>query len=1382
MITTRNGKNLKQHIVNQINLVTAVFVVLVVASGKTTAQTQTWNVGAASNIGGVESVKATLSEGTLTISGTGAMMDYHSQTTNPRPPWFWDNITTVVIEEGVTSIGIEAFLSRTGLTSVTIGNSVTTIGQGAFSYCTGLTSVTIPNSVTTIGQGAFSYCTGLTSVTIGNSVTSIGSSAFGGCTGLTSVTIPNSVTSIGGSAFGGCTGLTSVTIPNSVTSIGGSAFGGCTGLTSINVDPNNANFSSEDGVLFNKNKTTLIQYPAGKQGTLYTIPNSVTSIGSSAFYGCTGLTSVTIPNSVTSIGDDAFRGCIGLTSVTIPNSVTYIGWNAFNGCTGLTSVTIPESVTSIRNNAFLGCTGLTSINVDMDNASYSSEDGVLFSKSKNNLILYPQGRQGSYTIPNSVTSIGDRAFYGCTGLASVTIGNSVTSIRDRAFYGCTGLASVTIGNSVTSIGDGAFYGCTGLASVTISNSVTFIGDGAFGGCRGLTSITIPNSVTYIGDSAFSGCTGLTSVTIGNSVTTIGVHAFNGCTGLTSVTIGNSVTSIRSYAFSGCTSLRSITVLNPIPPSIQSSTFMGLSPNTARLNLPQGSAALYGGANFWKEFHIPTGVWDCGTIPGTVSATLDEEWTLTISGAGAMMDYGQITPPWVSKNFITSVVIEDGVTTIGNWAFGGCTGLTSVTIPNSVTSIGDYAFSRCTGLTSVTIGNSVTSIGDRAFYGCTGLASVTIGNSVTSIGNDAFYGCTGLTSVTIGNSVTSIGNYAFSGCTGLTSVTIPNSVTSIGNYAFSGCTGLTSVTIPNSVTSIGYYAFSRCTGLTSVTIGNSVTTIGIWAFDNCRGLTSINVGPDNANFSSEDGVLFNKNKTTLRQYPAGKQGTSYTIPNSVTNIVEEAFHGCTGLTSINVDPNNANFSSEDGVLFNKNKTTLRQYPAGKQGSYTIPNSVFFIGSYAFSGCTGLTSVTIPNSVTTIRWHAFSGCTGLTSVISLRATPPLTDGGAWPFNYINPTVCLYVPQSSIAAYRATGPWSSFSCINSISELGYRIVTFNSQGGSAVDSQPVLIDSKAAKPTAPTLPDYTFMGWYKEAAYTNLWDFDNDAVTADVTLYAKWLKSLTANMLSIPTVTYNAIPHIPNLTVTDGTKTLVINTDYTVTLNSQTNAGTYPVTVTGIGDYTGTRAVNFVINPKPLTSDMLYIPTVEFDGTPKTPGLTVADHDIGGLVRNIDFTATLTPQTVVGTYLITVTGMGNYMGTQSVNFIIIPKDVSVLSQNRIIPGFKPNEETALNVSVNVLTNELTAGPNPVARSMGSVNFFWQGKKIQSATLTIFDASGNVINKVKITDNALNTQERSPVGSWDLTDSKGRLVSEGTYLVRGTVITSDGKRERVSVMVGVR
>ena len=261
----------------------------------------------------------------------------------------------------VTSIGNRAFEDCSSLTSVAIPNSVTSIGDVAFFGCSSLTSITIPDSVTSIGGSAFRDCSNLTSITIPDSVTRIGSDAFSGCSSLTSITIPSSVTSIYDWAFSGCSRLTSITIPNSVTSIYDWAFDCCEKLTQINVDTANTAYSSENGVLFNKEKTELIRYPEGKADTSYSIPSSVTSIGKGTFSYCSKLTSITIPDSVTSIGNYAFSNCSSLTSITIPDSVTSIGDSAFWWCVSLTSITIPDSVTSIDLYAFFGCNSLKDV-------------------------------------------------------------------------------------------------------------------------------------------------------------------------------------------------------------------------------------------------------------------------------------------------------------------------------------------------------------------------------------------------------------------------------------------------------------------------------------------------------------------------------------------------------------------------------------------------------------------------------------------------------------------------------------------------------------------------------------------------------------------------------------------------------------------------------------------------------------------------------------------------------------------------------------------------------------------------------------------------------------------------------------------------------------
>lgn len=749
-----------------------------------------------------------LTDGVLTISGTGSMWSFYgtSYASTSTAPWYSSrsSISSVVIPEGVTNIGSKAFAGCTGLASITIPNSVTSIEDRAFEDCTGLTSVHISDIAAWCAISFSSddanplynahnlYLNGVlvTDLIIPNGITRIKDYTFTGCTSLISLTIPNSVTRIGHYAFEDCSSLTSVTIPNSVTSIGYYAFYGCSGLTSV------------------------------------TIPNSVTSILSSAFSQCTGLTSVTIPNSVTSIGDYAFSSVLNIIyegtatgspwgakninkyaegwfvytdeskttligcskaaegEIVIPNSVTSIGTRAFSGCTKLTSVMIPNSVTTIGEYAFSSVPNIlysgTATGAPWGAKSVNGyvEGWLIYSDaSKTTLLACFGAAEGEIVIPNSVTTIAENAFYGCEKSIDVTIPNGIASIGKYAFYRCLGLTSITIPNSVTSIGDEAFYDCSGLTSIVIPENLTSMGEFAFNGCTGLTSVvwnaknckytykTTPNG-------PFWGCNNITTFTIGENVTNI-PHFM--CYGLpiTSLTIPYSVTSISSEAFAGCTSLTSIVW------------------NAKNCSISSGNSSPFD-SNYDISDHVPP---------------------------------------------VTSVVFGDQVEYIPAYLCYGMTQLTSVTIPNSVTSIGNNAFSNCSKLTRLNIsdiaawcainfassGSNPLSYIQNLYVNDELITDLVIPDRVTKIGNYAFYGYKRLTSVTIPSSVTSIGNNAFSSCTNLLSVTINGNISNMENNVFSSCSNLNKVywNVPNADISESLFP----TNIDSLIIGENVEEVG-----------------------------------------------------------------------------------------------------------------------------------------------------------------------------------------------------------------------------------------------------------------------------------------------------------------------------------------------------------------------------------------------------------------------------------------------------------------------------------------------------------------------------------------------------------------------------
>ena len=698
------------------------------------------------------------------------------------------------------------------------------------------------------------------------------------------------------------------------------------------------------------------------------------------------ITSVTIDDDVTNIGDYAFSGCQNLTQVNIGrrSKLTYIGERAFQSC-GFSSITLPDDLplTTIREAAFFNCQKLEKIDLT-----------------------------GCYRL----TTISKWAFGYCMKMGTVELPYNLTDIGEAAFEFCYDLATIRIPSGVTRIEKNTFYYCTDLTSVSTTNNITSIGVGAFEGCRNLKNFVFPTQITEISDSTFLGCSELTSVTIPSKVKSIGQDAFHGCSKLEQITIPKSVNYISAQAFYGCRSLTAV-YCSADPDKLvwgeSSNDFienMGTTCYVASRFLDKYKSK-FSGINVNFEAYII----DSGSCGDGVTYQIDGDGAMVISktgaGTGAMTDYTNYSSnsvPWLShREDITSLTINDGVTSIGDWAFYYCKSLEDVSLADSITSIGVRAFGETASLNFIKLPANLKTIGDYAF--CVSMIkSVTIPDSVTTIGNGAFLSAYEMTSITIGDHVQTIGEEAFSS-TKLVSVTLPASVTQIGDSAFRDCGHLKTVTLSQGITSIGEEAFLYCTSLQSINIPEGVTTIKKDAFYGCYDLKSITI----------PGSVQEMGTGVFRDC---KSLASATISDGVTSISNGTFYNCGKLKDVTI-PDTVTSIGKDAFHVESYIGT------GSIESIMIPTSVTSIDSGAFYG-QGLRSITIPGSVSVIKEDAFRDCDSLESVIILEGVTEI-EGYAFAYSDNIKTVSIPGSVTSIGASQVFGPGANLTDIYSYSE---------------------------------------------------------------------------------------------------------------------------------------------------------------------------------------------------------------------------------------------------------------------------------------------------------------------------------------------------------------
>lgn len=839
--------------------------------------------------------------------------------------------------------------------------------------------VVIPYTVSDIWRGAFASCELITSIKFeatpeGQAAVPLKISAYPDtfplgtfkATKFTSIELPSRTVGIGPYAFA-YSGLTSIKIPGAVGDDGNEfgisryAFEYCADLAVVEFEE-----GAENRVL------TVDDYAFRLTAiTSLTLPSGTVSIGDSAFYDCKKLVTVNIPNSIKEIAEYAFKGCTLLNSVNFAEGthLKMLDSSIFAGCTSLIEFKLPKSDTAsslfgsssavkkftlskdalLSDGVLVGLTSCEEFVVEEGNTSFVAEGGVLYNKNKSTLIRYPQSKADtSFAVPEGVTQIGD-------------------SSTQSAFFGASNLTSVSIPASVRTIGAAAFYNCNALTNIDFlaakdgNNFDLSIGEDAFG-YSGLTSIVIPARVAAVGGlsrGTFRNNTSLTSVTFekGSRITSIPTEAFNFCTALKSIHLPATVTEIERNAFIYCKSLAAVTIEEGGEIlKIGNTAFKGTKLSVTNIN------ALIKNVTEISEYAYQE-----------TTSTVDEDGTL---------------------------VIPEGITTIGREAFRKANGIKKIQFPSSLVSIESYAFSECSNLTEVVIPDGVISIGDSAFRGCASLKKVVVPSSVVDLGNYAFISCFALEEADV---ACDIGYRMFDGCDKLKNLTLGNTVTAIGDYAFNGCDSLERVVLPSSLTNVGEVpaigreAFRDCKKLESVAFAENYNqiTIGESAFSGCINLSKV-VFPSNlVNMDAVNkvncaiGAYSFAGCTSLTEligleilegigdYAFSNTGlTSIYIPATLSVFGASPFLGCK-LQSVELMDGNNTLMQQDGAIYDSAMTTLMLFPLGYDGDVTIPESVIALNDGVFAGSM-IRSITLSAGLREVSANAFDGCVNLKKV--------------------------------------------------------------------------------------------------------------------------------------------------------------------------------------------------------------------------------------------------------------------------------------------------------------------------------------------------------------------------------------------------------------------